>query len=105
MSIPSIVDALSEKAARATTGLIKTRVGRWIQSLVLIGPITFIPTIWTAWTEPNIDALRTITWPLMFLINSATLLALVHNGDWRTRLAMAIWVLAMAAVWVATLVR
>lgn len=41
----------------------------------------------------------------MFFINAATLLGLVHNGDWRTRLAMFVWIIEMAAVWAATLVR
>lgn len=105
MSIPRLVDSLSEHVAGLTKGLVQTRFGRLLQLLVLAGPIIFVPTIWAAWTEPNIDALRTITWPAMFFINAATLLGLVHNGDWRTRLAMFVWIIEMAAVWAATLVR
>ncbi len=72
---------------------------------VLIGPFTFLPTVYQAWTADNIDALRTITWPLMIIINTSALLGVVHNGDWRMRLVMTLWIIMMAAVWLAAVVR
>lgn len=105
MSIPKKIDAISVVAAKKTKYFVKTKFGKLFLATVLLGPLTFLPTIYAAWTEPNIDSLRTLTWPLMIIINVSATLALVHRGDWRMRLVMFVWVLAMTAVWIATLVR
>lgn len=105
MSIPSIIDSISERVAKKTFRFVQTRFGKLFLGLALIGPLTFIPTVYMAWTAPNIDSLRTLTWPLMTVVNISVLLGAMHNGDWRIRLVFFIWVLAMVAVYVATLVR
>ena len=105
MSIPAYIDIISAKAATKTEGFVKSTAGKLFLALVLVGPITFIPTVITAWTAPDIDALRTSTWTLMTVVNVAGLLGVIHNGDWRMRLVMSVWILMMAAVYVATLVR
>lgn len=104
-TIPHKVDSISATVARKTKPFVDTMPGKLFLSLVLVGPFTFIPTILQAWTAENIDALRTWTWPLMTMINISALLGLVHNGDWRMRFVMVMWVVTMAAVWLATLVR
>ncbi len=88
-----------------TAGFIDTRLGHWFLALSLVGPITFIPTVIEAWTAPNIDALRTLTWPLMTLVNISVLVAMCYNGDWRVRLSMLIWTVLMLLMWLATIVR
>ncbi len=103
--IPIWIDTASTSIANATNPFIKTLFGKIFLSIVLLGPLTFIPTVYTAWTAENIDALRTLTWPLMAIINTSSLLGVIHNGDWRLRLVMCIWVIMMLLVWIATLVR
>lgn len=103
--IPRTVNAISAVVAKKTEWFVKSWLGKLFLGVVLIGPLTFLPTIWSAWTEPNIDSLRTLTWPLMIVVNMSATLALIHNGDWRMRLVMFIWILAMIAVYLATLVR
>jgi hypothetical protein len=103
--IPHRIDSLSSSIAKKTRPFVETLPGKIFLSFVLLGPLTFIPTIHQAWTAENIDALRTWTWPLMILINLSALLGLIHNGDWRMRFVMVIWIVTMAAVWLATLVR
>lgn len=103
--IPRVVDAASAVVARKTERFVESWLGKLFLGIVLVGPLTFLPTIWAAWTEPNIDSLRTLTWPLMIVVNISATLALAHNGDWRMRLVMFIWILAMVAVYLATLVR
>jgi len=105
MSIQSLVDSISNRVAKMTFTFVQTRVGKVFLAIVLIGPLTFLPTVYAAWTAPNIDSLRTLTWPLMIVVNISATLGVVHNGDWRMRLVMAIWVVMMVAVYVATIVR
>ena len=105
MFIQRMVDSVSERIAKKTVGFVQTRIGKIFLGGVLLGPLTFLPTVYAAWFDPNIDSLRTLTWPLMILVNMSASLGVVHNGDWRMRLVMVIWVLMMAAVFVATLVR
>jgi hypothetical protein len=104
-AIPGKVDAINEKVAAATLPFVQTKIGKVFLSFVLVGPLTFIPTLHMAWTAENIDSLRTLTWPLMILVNMSASLAVVHNGDWRMRIIMVVWVLMMTAVFAATIVR
>ena len=67
--VPNAVDVFSEWTAKVTTQFIKTYIGKIFLAIVLVGPITFLPTMYQAWTAPDIDALRTSTWPLMILVN------------------------------------
>jgi len=103
--IPKLIDQIAEKIAAKTKNFVGTKAGKIFLFLVCLGPLTFIPTIWMAYTAPNIDALRTMTWPLMLIVNTSALLGVVHNGDWRIRLTMAMWMIACAAIWIAVLVR
>ncbi len=105
LSIPHAVDTVSVRVQKGTERFIETRVGKLFLSLVLIGPFTFIPTVWEAWTAANIDSMRTITWPLMIVVNLASLLNVVHNGDWKMRFVLFLWVIAMSLVFIATLIR
>ena len=88
-----------------TDGFIKTLVGKVFLGLALVGPLTFIPTVWIAFTAENIDALRTLTWPMMVVVNFAVLAGLCHNGDWRTRLSLVMWIVLTFLVWLATIIR
>lgn len=98
------VDAINEKVARFTRDFVQTKLGQAFLGAVLLGPLTFIPTVWAAWTEPNINPLRTLTWPLMIVINISGGLNVVHKGDWRMRLVTFIWILMMVAVFIATII-
>lgn len=88
-----------------TSRFIDTKLGQLFLSLSMVGPLTFIPTVWEAWFAPNIDALRTLTWPMMVIINFSVLVALCYNGDWRTRLSLVMWTILMFLVWMATVFR
>ncbi len=105
MSLPSRIDALSNVLAIKTKGFVSTRHGKIFLALVMLGPITFLPTVYQAWTAENIDSLRTSTWPLMVVVNCSATLGVIHNGDWRMRLVMVIWIVMMLALWIATIVR
>lgn len=105
MTIPHFVDRASNKVAKATTPFIQTGLGKVFLSLVLFGPLTFLPTIYCAWTAPNIDSFRTLTWPLMIVVNTSATLGVIHNGNWQMRVAMILWTLVMAAIFLATIVR
>lgn len=104
-TIPTHINTVSAAVAKKTKPFVETWPGKLFLSIMLLGPLTFIPTIYQAWTAENIDALRTWTWPLMTFINLSTLLGVIHNGDWRTRFVMVVWVLTMASVWIATVIR
>lgn len=104
-AIPGKVDAINAVVAKATLPFVQTKIGKAFLGFVLVGPATFIPTVYMAWTAENIDPLRTLTWPLMIVVNISASLAVVHNGDWRMRLIMVIWVLMMTAVFAATIFR
>ena len=88
-----------------TAGFIHTKAGKLFLGLALVGPLTFIPTVWVAWTAVNIDSLRTLTWPLMVLVNIAVLVGLCYSGDWRLRLSIVLWIALMTLVWLATVFR
>lgn len=103
--IPHHIDSLSAKVALATKPFIESKTGKLFQSIVLLGPATFIPTIYTAWTAPNIDSLRTLTWPLMILVNMSACLLVMHNGNWRMRLVSVLWIIVVAVVFLATIIR
>ena len=105
MSIPNAVDTVSVFIAKKTEYFVETRLGKIFLSVVLDGPFTFLPTIYAAWTEPNIDSLRTLTWPLMIIVNMSATLSVAHKGNWQIRLVMVLWILAVTLVYVATLVR
>ena len=103
--VPNAVDVFSEWTAKVTTQFIKTYIGKIFLAIVLVGPITFLPTMYQAWTAPDIDALRTSTWPLMILVNISAFVGVAHQGDWRLRLTMIIWTVVMIIIWLATLIR
>jgi len=103
--VPNAVDVFSEWTAKVTTQFIKTYIGKIFLAIVLVGPITFLPTMYQAWTAPDIDALRTSTWPLMILVNISAFVGVAHQGDWRLRLTMIVWTVVMIIIWLATLIR
>lgn len=105
MSISRLIDDLHVPVARATKGFVESRLGKLFLAVILVGPFTFLPTVWEAWTAPNIDVLRTPTWPCMTIINFAAWISLAHNGDWRMRLVGFMWVLMMVAVTLAIYIR
>ena len=103
--VPNAVDVFSEWTAKVTTQFIKTYIGKIFLAIVLVGPITFLATMYQAWTAPDIDALRTSTWPLMILVNISAFVGVAHQGDWRLRLTMIIWTVVMIIIWLSTLIR
>lgn len=99
-------DAFHEWVAKHTGPFLETKAGKFIlSSLIFLGPVMFLPTIYNAWTMENIDALRTLTWPTNMLVNFAFWLSLARKGDWATRLSMIVWVIEMTAITVAIYVR
>ncbi len=104
-TIPTRVDAICAAVARRTKPFIETTGGKIFLSLMFLWPLTFLPMIYLAWTANDIEALRSPTWPLMIIINTSSLLGVIHHGDWRTRLVMILWVLAMVAISAAIIVR
>lgn len=99
-------DALLVKFLKTLTSrFIHTKLGQLFLSLSLAGPFTFLPTVWEAWFAPNIDALRTLTWPLLIIINCSVLLALCYNGDWRIRLSIVMWIFLTFLVSLAAVLR
>ena len=103
--IPNSVDVFSDWVAHKTLSFVQLWHGKLFLAIVLVGPATFIPTMYQARTAPDIDALRTSTWPLMILVNVSAFLGVAHRGDWRLRLTMIIWIAVMIVVWAATLIR
>ena len=83
----------------------QTRIGKIFLNLVLLGPVSFLPTLWEAWTAPNIDVLRTLTWPFLFVINLSALYGLLLQGTWQNRLMLGIWTGIMFVMTLAILVR
>lgn len=104
-SIPPFIDEVSMKVAQKTKPFMDSKFGRCFQLIVLLGPLTFIPTMIKAWTADNIDPLRTATWPLMIIVNISALLLVIREGDWKMRLVSVIWILVMMVVFIATIVR
>jgi hypothetical protein len=105
LGVSTRVDFLSAKVQRSTKSFIETRFGQGFLSLAIVGPLTFIPTVYGAWTADNIDALRTITWPMMTVVNISVFVGVCHCGDWRMRLSVILWTLISLLVWLATIVR
>ena len=103
--VKKYVDILSSWVVSLTRGFIETKLGQLFLDLSLLGPVTFVPTVWKAWTTPNIDALRTLTWPTMAVVNIAVFISVCHNGDWRVRLSMVLWIILMLLTWLATIFR
>jgi hypothetical protein len=100
------MDQFAKFVARLTEPLTQSRVGQLLISLIIfIGPISFLPTVWEAWTNPNISGFRTLTWPVMVIVNVVVFISLCHNGENKLRWNMVVWVALMGAVWLATLVR
>jgi len=96
---------VANTVAFKTKDFVKTLPGRILLSLMFLGPIAFLPTIWQAWTAADIDSLRTMTWPIMITLNMITYIALSPNSDPRPRLVLLLWALSGLLIWIATLVR
>jgi hypothetical protein len=103
--VAQLIDRLAEGIASSTKKFVNTKMGNLFLGLSIVGPFTFIPTVWQAWTAADIDSFRTITWPLMALVNFSVFISVCHNGEWRLRLTMFLWVILMFLIWMATLVR
>ncbi|MBY0473396.1 hypothetical protein K2Q00_03940 [Patescibacteria group bacterium] len=104
--VSAAFDSFHEWVARKTGSYLETKTGKLIlSSLIFLGPIMFLPTIYLAWTAENIEVLRTPTWLTNTVVNFAFWLSLARKGDWQTRLSMIIWVILMAAITLATWIR
>lgn len=99
------LDGLAEVLNRHTAGFMNTKAGKVFGWLMVIGPATLLPTVWEAWSADNIDALRTLTWPLMIIVDLSFFLNVCKNGDWKIRLTVLLWIMMAAVIWLATLVR
>lgn len=104
-AVQGLMAAFAAFVISLTGDFVNTSGGQAFLSLSLVGPITFLPTVWQAWRAPNIDALRTWTWPLMVIVNLAVLVSVCHNGDWQIQLSMILWVLLMMLITLAIVVR
>ena len=98
-------DILVSTVKILTVRFINTKLGQVFLSLSILGPLTFIPMVWEAYFAPDIEALRTLTWPMLVIINVSVLTALCYNGDWRIRLSMVMWIILMFLMWLATVLR
>ena len=105
MSIPDRVNMINGVLADKTKKFVETKLGKLFLMGVLLGPFTFIPTVYVVWTAPNIDSFRTATWPLMIIVNISGLLGVIHDGNWQMRIVLVLWIVMMLAVYVAILVR
>ena len=105
MLVQQMMDRFAARVAKLTNSFIQTKTGQLFLALSLVGPVTFLPTVWEAWTAPNIDALRTLTWPMMVVVNTSVFISVCHNGDWRVRLSLILWIILMALTWAATIFR
>ncbi len=105
--IPMAVNSLSDFVATKTKCLVSTNSGIYcLRSIVLLGPIFFLPTLWMAWTADNIDLLRTPTWPLMLFVHIAFFILLsCYVSDWCARLCTIMWFLITLMIVIATIVR
>lgn len=103
--IPTMVNAVYDRVGETLKPYMSGWLGFLATGILLIGPITFLPTVWAVWTASNIDAFRTPTWPLLTLVNVVACMMLSQNGNWQMRLMQVVWVFAMASVWIATIVR
>ncbi len=99
------VNKWGDKVKSATENFVKTHSGKLFLSIVLLGPLTFLPTLWVVWTAKNIEAFRTPTWPLMFLVNSSGWLGAMHNGDWRIKIVMTLWTIIILGMNFAIIIR
>jgi hypothetical protein len=103
--VPKWVDTLSEWVAAKTAAFTKTKVGNVFLAMMVLGPLTLIPTVWEAWTAENIEALRTATWPAMAVIDFSFYLNVCHAGDRMVRATVLLYLIMAILIYVATLVR
>lgn len=105
-SIPAAVTFCADRLAHVTQFLHENKYTRFVTAtMVLFAPFTLAPTVHEAWTADNIDALRTLTWPLLTIVQVATLIPVCHKGTWDIQLSTFIGVLLLAAIWLAVLIR
>lgn len=102
---PQKVNDISFFIARKTERFIKTPFGKAFVSLMILGPVAFLPTVWNIWTASNIDNYRNPTWPLMFFVNLATVISVAHKGDWIIRLVMFLWQIIWLVINIALIIR
>ena len=99
-------EIFAAKVARLTSDFANSRKGEKFFFLVmLIGPLTFLPTVYQALFGENIEALRTATWPLMIVINGVSYVSLANKGHWSLRVVILIWVVMMLIITTAIIIR
>lgn len=105
--LPGLVDSLSGLVVSKTYYLTKTKRGLYtLRIIVALGPLFFIPTVYEVWVAENIDAFRTITWPLMLSVHIAAFIMLsCGDNDWCIRLCTLLWFVVTLLIVIAIVIR
>ena len=78
--VPLAVNSISRFVVARTSVFVSKKRGLVIlRSLILLGPIFYLPTLWEVWTATNIDAFRTVTWPFLLSGQVSLLFCLVMS--------------------------
>ncbi len=102
----STMNSIAEYVAQATTKMVHHRFYAKIEYFIIfLSPAMFLPTIWEAYTAPNIDALKTVTWPAAVTTNLFAFIALAHKGSNVLRWQMLVWIVEMVAMCIAIVIR
>jgi len=102
----SVMGSFAGWVRRVTSGMIAHPFYQKIEYLLIfLAPAMFLPTIWEAYSAPNIEALKTVTWPAAVITNVFAFISLSHKGSNVLRWQMLAWILEMAAMCIAIVIR
>ena len=93
MLIQRAVDSVFDKVGHSTKSFMSGTGGKIVNIIIILSPLTFLPTLYAAFTADNIDAMRNLTWPLFILTNLCACMSLAQQGNWVMRLVQSSWVL------------
>jgi hypothetical protein len=85
-------NTLYERIAAVTQSFRSSLLGQLFMGVTILGPLTFLPTLWQVHMAADVEALKTVTWPLMCLLNISGALSMAEKGDWRMRFVVLIWI-------------
>lgn len=106
--VPLAVNSISRFVVARTSVFVSKKRGLVIlRSLILLGPIFYLPTLWEVWTATNIDAFRTVTWPFLLSgqVSSFVLLSHEPESDWGVKLCILAWIIMTILVMMAVFCR
>lgn len=92
--VPLLTDFLSKKVTQKTCWLTNKKWGEgFLRIIILSCPLFYIPTLWEVCTAENVEAFKTLTWPLLLLGQASSFVLLSNDGksDWGVRFCTIIW--------------